>query len=90
LAALAKLGKVATRALLALLVAAIAYPLAATAFHPFDGIVEGYNHSTIAERYLALTIAGVIAGAVLWRLLHGSTIREELDRAGDSTGGGDA
>jgi len=88
--ALRKVGRVALCVLVAVCLGLIAFPLIAVAFHPFDGLVDGYSQATLMERYLALAIAAAISLATLWRLLRGNTIREEIRRASDSIDSGES
>ena len=54
------------------------------AFHPWSGLVDAYRDVTGPEYYFAMVLATAISIATLWRLVSGSTIREELKRASDS------
>ena len=84
------LVKVALRFLAAVLIGLIAFPLAVTAFHPWEGPIDGYSRATPAERYFALAFSIAVFAATLWRLLRGRTVLEEMKRLGDSLRSGDA
>lgn len=59
------------------------------ALHPFEGILEGYRHVSRPEYYVALVMSVSISVATLWRLLRGSSIRDELKRAAGSISSGE-
>ena len=76
--------KVALRVLAAVAIALITFPVAILAFHPWEGPIDGYSRATQPERYFALAFSLAVLVAVLWRLLRGSTMREEFKRVLDS------
>jgi hypothetical protein len=75
------LAKVALRVFAAVVIALITFPLTILAFHPWEGPINGYSRATQGERYVALAVSIAVLAATLWRLLRGSTIREEIKRA---------
>ena len=40
------------------------FPLLVTAFHPYDGVFAGYQHSTSSEKWLGLALALVVFAGV--------------------------
>jgi len=87
MSALSVLVKVALRLLAAVVIALITFPIAVMAFHPWEGPIGGYSVATLPERYFALAFSIAVFLATLWRLLSGSTIRDEMRRLLDSLTG---
>jgi hypothetical protein len=84
-------ARIMLHAVAALFLGLLFFALILFAFHPFEGLLEGYRHVTRPEYYFAVLAAATISAATLWRLvLRRSTIREELKRAADSIDSGEA
>jgi hypothetical protein len=81
------LVRVALRFLAVVVIALITFPIAIMAFHPWEGPIDGYSRATPPERYFALAFSIAVFLATLWRLLRGSTLRDELRRLRDSLTG---
>ena len=77
-------GRIALRVLVALAIALAFFPLIVTAFHPYAGLIDGFRHASLPEKYFALAGVTVIFAATLWRLLRGSKVMDELRRVGNS------
>jgi hypothetical protein len=76
--------KIAIRVSAAVAIALITFPVTVLAFHPWEGPIVGYSLATQPERYFALALSVAVLAAVLWRLLCGSTLRQEFKRVLDS------
>lgn len=75
----------ACRLAVALAIAAVAYFVAVTAFHPFSGPFEGYQVATSIERYAAAAISAITFLAVSWRLVfRRAPVSKEVSNAGDA------
>jgi hypothetical protein len=87
---LAIAGSTVLRAAVAACLGLVFFLLVLFAFHPYEGLVDAFRGVTRPEYYFALLVATTISVATLWRLMRGSTVRDEVKRAGNSIGPGES